>query len=63
MDYLDSGCTSSDLGDLLYEVCKSFIEKADNSLLSKDIDCSTYAEITKLKYSFLENYEIEISNL
>lgn len=63
MDYLDNCMTSNYRGDLLYEICKSFIELADKALLSKEIDFNTYTELTELKYSFMEDYEIEIKNL
>lgn len=56
---------SSNPGDLIYELSKSFIIIADEALLSKEIDVNTYTELTQLKYSFINDYEMkadEISN-
>lgn len=57
MNYLDNKRCSNYRGDLLYGICKSFIELADKALLSKEIDFDSYAELTKDKYSFMKDYE------
>ena len=49
--------------DRLYEICKTFIELADKALLSKEINFRTYSELTKTKYSFMKDYEIEYKKL
>lgn len=60
MDYLNNCMMSNYRGDLLYEICQSFIELADKALLSKEIDLNTYEELTQLKYSFMDDYEVGI---
>ena len=60
---MDKGITDVNQRDSLYEICKIFIELADKALLSKEIDFSSYAELTQLKYSYMKDYEIEIKDL
>lgn len=54
---------SSNPGDLIYELSKSFIIIADEALLSKEIDVNTYTELTQLKYSFINDYEMEADEI
>lgn len=48
-----------DEGYLLYLVCKKFIILINRYLISGQIDLMTYEELTKSKYLFVRNYEID----
>lgn len=48
--------------ELLYDLCTSFIEMADDALLLKLIDCDTYNELTRLKRYFIKDFKGQALN-
>lgn len=48
--------------ELLYDLCISFIEMADDALLLKLIDCDTYNELTRLKLYFIKDFKGQALN-
>lgn len=48
--------------ELLYDLCISFIEMADDALLLKLIDCDTYNELTRLKRYFIKDFKGQALN-